>query len=230
MNGNPISESLKKHYEETFARFGATSRGVDWGSYEADHKLRLERMLDVTTLSVPLSRPVTLLDVGCGYGSLIDLIKERKQNIHYHGIDISSAMVETGRIRHPEVLWTVGDVLDTTLELDRHDFVVCNGILTQKRDNSILDMNRFAKKLIRRMFDLCKVGVAFNIMTTHVNFMSSNLYYRNPVELLAWCMSELTPKIRLDHAYPIFEYTLYLYQPNCSEMSYGYHRTIFPIK
>ena len=49
-------------------------------------------------------------------------------------------------------------------------------------------------------------------MTTHVNYQADNLYYRNPAELLAWCMSELTPRVRLDHAYPLWEYTLYLHR------------------
>jgi hypothetical protein len=49
-------------------------------------------------------------------------------------------------------------------------------------------------------------------MTSYVNYQASNLYYRNPAELLAWCMSQLTSKVRLDHAYPLYEYTVYLYR------------------
>jgi hypothetical protein len=104
-----------------------------------------------------------------------------------------------------------GDVLG--YKFDRtFDYVVCSGILTQKLDATIADMDRFAAVLIRRMFQLCKRGIAFNVMTTKVNFFSSNLYYKNPAELLAWCISEISPYIKIDHAYPLYEYSVYLYR------------------
>jgi hypothetical protein len=104
-----------------------------------------------------------------------------------------------------------GDVLEHEFE-GQFDYVVCNGILTQKLDVSGLQMDLFAARLIRRMFALCGIGAAFNVMTTKVNYYSNNLYYRNPAELLAWCMSEVSPHVRLDHSYPLYEYTVYLYR------------------
>ncbi len=50
-------------------------------------------------------------------------------------------------------------------------------------------------------------------MTTKVNFFANNLYYRNPAEMLSWCLAEITPRLRIDHAYPpLYEYTVYLYR------------------
>jgi hypothetical protein len=62
------------------------------------------------------------------------------------------------------------------------------------------------------MFSLCTVGMAFNVMTTKVNYYADNLYYRNPAELFAWCLSEISPHLRLDHSYPLYEYTIYAYR------------------
>ncbi len=36
-----------------------------------------------------------------------------------------------------------------------------------------------------RLVALCTIGVAFNVMTTKVNYYSNNLYYRNPAELFS---------------------------------------------
>jgi hypothetical protein len=82
-------------------------------------------------------------------------------------------------------------------------------------------MDVFLRCLVAKMFGQCRIGIAFNVMTTHVNFMAPNLYYRNPSELLAWCMTELTTKIKMDHAYPLFEYTLYLYKENAVGIASG---------
>ena len=104
-----------------------------------------------------------------------------------------------------------GDILD--YKFDRQfDCVVCNGILTQKLEVTGLQMDQFAARLIRHMFSLCTIGMAFNVMTTKVNYYANNLYYRNPAELLAWCLSEISPHLRLDHSYPLYEYTMYLYR------------------
>lgn len=109
-------------------------------------------------------------------------------------------------------------------KVEKFDYVVCNGILTQKLDSSIFEMDKYAKKIVKKMYELCEIGIAFNLMTTHVNYFASNLFYRNPIELLAWCMTEITPKVRLDHAYPLFEYTIYLYRENARGLAYGDHR------
>jgi SAM-dependent methyltransferase len=217
-----ISILLGDHYGRKFAEHGATPEGVDWGPNPEDHRLRLDRMLAVLELGDLDAKP-SLLDVGCGYGSLLDLIQERNLSLSYTGIDVCSPMIGVAKSKHADAEWLVGDVLNDHVG-SCFDYVVCNGVLTQKLGASIRDMDHFLQAIVTRMFDLCRIGIAFNVMTTHVNFVAPNLYYRNPVELLGWCMSALTPRVRLDHAYPMFEYTIYLYREDASGLIYGAHR------
>ena len=220
---NEISHLLAEHYGRAFAMHGATPEGVDWGPDPADHLLRLDRMLAVLELGGQQDTQPTLLDVGCGYGSLLDLIHERGLSLAYTGIDVCPQMVEFAKSKHTNHEWLVGDLL--SMETGRHfDYLICNGVLTQKLSASVRDMDLFLRLFVSKMFDLCNIGIAFNVMTTHVNFMAPNLYYRNPVELLGWCMSALTPKVRLDHAYPMYEYTVYLYRDDAPGLTYGAHR------
>lgn len=224
MNSPSITQLLADHYGRKFAEHGACPEGVDWGPNPEDHILRLDRMLAVTDLGLQPGIRQSILDVGCGYGSLLDLLYERGLEISYSGIDVCAPMIDVARARHTDRSWLVGDVMDLEGER-RFDYVVCNGVLTQKLGAKIRDMDHFLKEVVSKMFEQCRVGVAFNVMTTHVNYMVPNLYYRNPVELLAWCMSELTSRVRLDHAYPMFEYTVYLYREDAYGLTYGAHRT-----
>jgi SAM-dependent methyltransferase len=225
MSSANISQLLGEHYARKFAEHGTRPEGVDWGPDPADHLLRLDRMLALTEMGRQPGATHSILDVGCGYGSLLELIDNRGLQFPYTGIDICEPMIQAAREKHPNAEWLVGDVLD--LDASRQfDYVVCNGILTQKLGATIQDMDRFLKTIVTKMFGLCRIGIAFNVMTTHVNFTAPNLYYRNPAELLAWCMSELTPRIRLDHAYPMFEYTLYLYREDAPGLVYGAHRSV----
>jgi SAM-dependent methyltransferase len=203
---DPISEALGRHYAGTFDRHGATSAGVDWGTDVSRAELRYDKMLAVLGRETKAS----LLDVGCGYGGLLTHARSKGVTLDYTGIDVAANMIDWAKANTPGSRFIQGDVLAHDFG-GTFDYVVCNGILTQKLDTPGQEMDRYAAKLIRRLFALASRGIAFNVMTTKVNFFANNLYYRNPAELLAWCLSEITPHVRLDHAYPLYEYTVYLY-------------------
>ena len=205
---NPISETLREHYSQKFAAHGASSEGVDWGPNEANVLLRYQKMLDVIKNPEPAR---TLLDVGCGFGGLLRYAQEKKIELQYTGIDVAQNMIEWARANQAAGTFILGDIMDHDFGT-QFDYVVCNGILTQKLDTAALAMDQFAAQLIRKMFSLCRVGIVFNVMTTKVNYFSNHLYYRNPAELFSWCLSEISTHIRLDHSYPLFEYTLQIYR------------------
>jgi SAM-dependent methyltransferase len=211
---HPISELLKAHYTETFRRHGATARGVDWGP-EADVRLRYDKMLAlIRDDPSPSGDRPAVLDVGCGFGGLYAHAEAAGRSLAYTGVDVADEMIAHAAEALPGATFVCADVLDYAPPAgQKFEYVVCSGILTQKLTASNMEMDRFAQQLVRRMFDLASRGVAFNVMTTKVNHFANNLYYRNPVELTAWCLSELTPHLRLDHAYPLYEYTMYLYRP-----------------
>lgn len=203
-----ISSELGRHYSERFAAHGPNSQGVDWGADPSKMFMRYEKMLDV--VRSPATMKPSLLDVGCGYGGLLTFATEQGIDLDYTGIDIAGNMIQWANENALGGRFIVGDVMEHDFGTD-FDYVVCNGILTQKLDVPGLEMDRFASRLIHRLFSLARGGTAFNVMTTKVNHFANNLYYRNPAELLAWCMSEITSHIRLDHSYPLYEFTVYLY-------------------
>lgn len=211
---NSISKILQEHYQNTYKQFGANSKGVDWGDKEWAAFLRQNKMLDVIPQkSIKSSKILTLLDVGCGYGFLAEIIKDKGFNINYTGIDVVPEMITDAQKRNPEFNFICGDFLD--IKIPHFDFVICNGILTQKTNVSTLEMNKYCQDMIRKMFDLCNIGIAFNTMSTYVNFQKENLFYKNPSELMAWCMSEISSAIKIDCAYELwYEYTVYIYKQN----------------
>ena len=206
---DPISKALEQHYSAKFSLHGPSPEGVDWCSDETRMFLRYVKMLNIANFAP--GNPTSLLDVGCGYGGLLQFAIGKHVDLDYTGIDVADNMIEWAVGNLPSGRFLHGDMLD--YKFDRQfDYVVCNGILTQKLAAAGLEMDQFANQLIRQMFSLCTIGIAFNVMTTKVNYYSNNLYYRNPAELLSWCLSEITPHLKLDHSYPLYEYTIYLYR------------------
>ncbi|MBM4423651.1 MAG: dTDP-4-dehydrorhamnose 3,5-epimerase [Chloroflexi bacterium] len=209
---SPITQEMKTHYSQKFAEFGATSKGVDW-SKDEDVRLRYDKMLAVLARDLlDIGKPITLLDVGCGYGGLLAYAQQKGFKLQYTGIDVASNMIHWARQHLENGEFIEGDFMQYGFDERRFEFIVCNGILTQKLGASLLDMDGFAKRLIRRMFDLCSKGIAFNVMSTYVNFFAPNLYYKHPAEMLGYCLSEISRNVRLDHSYGLYEYTLYVYR------------------
>jgi SAM-dependent methyltransferase len=204
-----VSDTLQEYYTKCFAEHGPSPRGVDWHNWQS-LALHYDKMLAVIEPGVTQGS-VALLDVGCGFGGLLDHAKSKGIRLDYTGIDIVPAMIEHGRKRHPDATFASTSIFDFA-PAKSFDYVVCNGVLTEKLDVSIAEFDVFARRLISRMFELAGRAIAFNLMTTHVNFTAPNLFYKNPLEMIAFCAAELSPKFAVDHAYPHYDYTMYVYR------------------
>jgi SAM-dependent methyltransferase len=204
---DPITRRLQEHYARTFEQHGPTVQGVDWGTDQSRLDLRYDKMAAV--IEPDGDAAPSLLDVGCGYGGFLAYLRSREIAVEYTGVDVVQSMIDHASEAFPDASWVCADVFDLE-PTQPFDYVVCNGILTQKLEATIPEMDAYAHRLIETMFGLCRRGIAFNLMSTHVNYMADNLYYCNPVELLAWCLT-VTGRIRMDHLYPpLHEYTMYL--------------------
>lgn len=206
-----ISQMMKEHYETTFQRHGPNSLGVDWGQDDEKTILRYQIMLAILA-NEPTKEPPSLLDVGCGYGGLHTYAKRTGIPLRYTGIDVASNMIAWSREHLVDADFIEDDFLDADFSERTFDYVICNGILTQKLQASLLDMDHYAKRLINKMYSLCTKATAFNIMSTSVNYFAPNLYYKHPAEILSYCLSTISRKIKVDHSYGLYEFTVYLYK------------------
>jgi SAM-dependent methyltransferase len=184
---------------------------VDWPNAE-DARLRQDVMLGVLR-EAPGSRLVRLLDFGCGASHLYEHILERGlQGIDYSGLDLSKRFIELSRSKFPDRDYYCVDILDDDLELPRFDYVVMNGVLTEKIDLSFDDMLAFAKELLRRVFAIADVGIAFNVMSKQVDWERDDLFHL-PFDVLAEFLTrELTRNFVLRNDYGLYEYTTYAYR------------------
>lgn len=153
----------------------------------------------------------TLLDVGCGYGALLSHARDKGIGLDYTGIDIVPEMIEHARGLHRDGRFICGDFLLMN-DIGRYDYVVCNGILTIKLKASTIDMDKYFNVFVKKLYDSCGIGTSFNLMTNKVNFQVEDSYYRSPVETLAFCMSELSNRVILNHDHPRFQFWTYVYR------------------
>jgi len=201
----PLEEPVVRHYEDCLRRHGASARGVDWKD-AASQRLRFSVLADVTDLDGK-----SVYDVGAGIGHLYDFLLERGVRVDYAGCDLSAAMVDCARRRHPGVRFERRDIL-VDPPARGYDVVVCSGLFHVKLDAEPRAWCDFVLAMVRRMYAMCDEAIAFNMMSDQVDFRNDRLFYADPGEMLDRCRRELARHVAIRHDYPLYEWTAYVYR------------------
>lgn len=199
--------ALCQHYESCFEREGDTHKGVDWPVLK-DTLVRYHVMSGIFSLYTDAH----VLDIGCGLAHYLDYLKKNEiyKNIRYVGLDISEKLVEHCRKKHPDNLFIQHDLVQKKLDI-KVDFCILNGLFTVKNDLSHAEMFDFMKKIIKEAFYLCKIGLAFNVMSKNVDWERDDLFHVSMDELSAFISRELSRNFVIRNDYGLYEYTVYVY-------------------
>jgi SAM-dependent methyltransferase len=202
--------SIVRHYESCLARHGDSHLGVDWPEEKAAD-VRYRVMLDV--IHEQRESPVSLLDFGCGASHLLHYIRRTGiGGIAYSGLDISESFVALSRSKNPEVTYWCADVLDESVQIPKFDYVVMNGVFTIKRELPYDEMFAYTQRVIERMFQSTLRGLAFNVMSKHVDWERADLFHLPFDDAAAWLGSRLTRNYVIRADYRLHEYTIYVYR------------------
>jgi SAM-dependent methyltransferase len=201
--------TLIEHYESCLARHGDSHLGVDWPSAEgADVRYRV--MLGV--IAQPGQR-TTLLDFGCGAGHLAEYIDAHQiPGIEYIGLDASQKFVDLSRRKFLTRQFHCIDVLSEDAPLPEVDYVVLNGVLTEKRGMTFEQMQEYAERLLLKVFACARVGMAFNVMSKHVDWERDDLFHMPYDVLASFLKAKLSRHFVFRADYGLYEYTTYVYR------------------
>jgi hypothetical protein len=67
------------------------------------------------------------------------------------------------------------------------------------------------RSFVSRMWQMAKVAVAFNTLSSWAPDQEAGEFYADPVETLAFCRT-LTPRLTLRHDYHRRDFTVYMYR------------------
>src|SRR3989442_11315329 len=139
--------SIVSHYESCLERHGDTHLGVDWPKKE-DAETRYTVMLEIIRRDDE-ARRVQLLDFGCGASHLYEHIIARGiKNIDYSGLDLSERFVQLSKSKFPATEYYCVDVLVDAAAIPTFDYVVMNGVFTEKRTLAFDEMFAYFKRLV----------------------------------------------------------------------------------
>ena len=205
-----VAARLAGHYESCFLEHGRTPQGVDWPNAE-DLATRFEVMLGVVR---PGAGRVSLLDLGCGPGLLVDHLErtQRRADLDYAGVDLSEPMLASARAAWPGLSFERRDILADPLPELSVDYVILNGVLTERVTAPREEMVAFAIDLLAAAFSAARIGIAFNVMSKLVDWERDDLFHWGYDEMAAALAPRLSRHMTIRADYGLREYTTYVYR------------------
>lgn len=197
MTREQILADVGAYYGAQLHKHGPTARGVDWSS-ESSQRLRFDQLLRICDRPAPYR----LLDYGCGYGALLELLDPA---VDYVGFDIAHEMVAEARRRHPAA----------TFETDRArlapaDFCVASGVFNVRLGAEQPAWAAYVLDGIRDLDALSRRGFAFNMLSRYADAekMRPDLYYGDPSYYFDLCKRHYSKQVALLHDYGLYEFTI----------------------
>lgn len=204
--------NIISHYEECLKKYGDTHLGVDWPKIE-DVDKRYEIMLDLIKFGKLNSNLITFLDFGCGTAHLLEFInKSQIKNIQYSGLDISKKFIDVSKNKYPDIDFYCVDFFEGHESIPSFNYIVMNGVFTEKRELTFEQMWDYFTKLITLVFNKSSRGIAFNVMSKNVDWEREDLFHVSHDLLSQFICENLTRNYIIRNDYGLFEYTVYVFK------------------
>lgn len=197
------------HYEDCLEKHGDNHLGVDWPKLE-DVDKRYKVMLDVLKFG-QADKEVSLLDFGCGTAHLLTFIEKNDyEGITYSGLDISQKFVDVAQQKFPQNAFYCADILEDKNAIPNFDYIVMNGVFTEKRDLTFEEMWMYFTNMITIVNEKCNEGFAFNVMSKHVDWEREDLFHVPHDLLCDFLCKNLSRNYVIRNDYGLYEYTVYV--------------------
>jgi len=188
-------------HRASLARHGYASKALFWES-RGVQKIRFKALA-----GIGIQAGDSVLDVGCGFGDLKGFLQGQGSAVDYTGIDLSPEIVAKAAELFPDATILAGELFDFDWPAQAYDWVLLSGTLNWQLD----DGGDYARRVIRRMFELCRKGVAFNMLNSRHPDMQAMAEFVafDPDATLAYCR-QITPECRCRTDYLANDFTIYL--------------------
>jgi SAM-dependent methyltransferase len=194
-------DAVGKLYTQGLSEHGVASKAVGWKDEESQ-LLRFEQLARV----LDDEGPVTVNDWGCGYGAMFGFLDRRlgRRLGRYVGYDISAEMIEAARSGIADERATF--VLGSKVEPADYSFV--SGTFNVKFETPEEEWRAWVEDRVRELAAASTRGLAFNLLSTYVDWQEDHLFYADPRHFFDFCKRELSPRVALLHDYPLYEWTI----------------------
>jgi SAM-dependent methyltransferase len=146
------------YYDNLLQQFGASAQALDERSETKEH-LFYDHLFNAANLPPALS----VLDIGCGMGNLIEYLLGHEYRIDdYLGIDLVQQFVDVCRAKygHPFTFRQANFIRGSFVPDRTYDLVVNMGVMVSR----VLSYEQYVEYCVRKMIGLSRKYVLFNVI------------------------------------------------------------------
>ena len=169
-----LNKQISNIYNKRFDNYNNTPKGVFWNS-KLSQDLRLNIILD-KILKIAKSEEFSIADIGCGYGRLYEVIKERNldSKVQYYGFDINEKLINF--CKNNKDFENVEFAINAS-PFKKTDYIVMSGTYNLTPTNNISLWEDYIIKNLTGNWKFVKKAMIFNCLIKEKKEISKSLYY-----------------------------------------------------
>ena len=169
-----LNKQISNIYNKRFDNHYNTPKGVFWNS-KLSQDLRLNIILD-KILKIAKSEEFSIADIGCGYGRLYEVIKERNldSKVQYYGFDINEKLINF--CKNNKDFENVEFAINAS-PFKKTDYIVMSGTYNLTPTNNISLWEDYIIKNLKGNWKFVKKAMIFNCLIKEKKEINKSLYY-----------------------------------------------------
>ena len=169
-----LNKQISNIYNKRFDNYNNTPKGVFWNN-KLSQDLRLNIILD-KILKIAKSEEFSIADIGCGYGRLYEVIKERNldSKVQYYGFDINEKLINF--CKNNKDFENVEFAINAS-PFKKTDYIVMSGTYNLTPTNNISLWEDYIIKNLKGNWKFVKKAMIFNCLIKEKKEITKSLYY-----------------------------------------------------
>ena len=169
-----LNKKISEIYNNRFLQYNNTPQGVFWNT-KLSQDLRLNIIID-RIIKNSKSEFCTLADIGCGYGRLLEIIKERslEGKIQYYGFDINTNLISFCKNNQK---FANAHFYEGIHPFQKFDYVIMSGTYNLTPTNNLKLWEEYFLENLKSNWGYVEKALIFNCLVSKERKIKNKLYY-----------------------------------------------------
>ena len=191
-----LNKQISSIYNKRFDNYNNTPKGVFWNS-KLSQDLRLNIILD-KMLKISQRNDFSISDVGCGYGRLYEIIRDRNLDgkVEYQGFDINQKLINF--CKNNKDFKNVKFAI-STFPIKKTDYIVMSGTYNLAPTNNISLWEDYIIKNLKNNWKFVKKAMIFNCLIREKKQINKTLYFTELPWIKKICKENFCQPIIIKH-------------------------------
>lgn len=208
MKQQPDYTAINTFYASRYKQWGYSPKSLGWD--KGNQQVRF----DVLTSQYSFEQK-SILDIGCGFGDLLNTISKKASQFDYTGIDLSEDFIKKAKQLHPQphCRFFAEDILTFSPQRS-FNYAIASGTFNLMLAG--VDQYNYIEEVIKKTLQICIDGFAFDFLSDKVDYQKEETFHFSPEKLLSIAY-KYSRNVMLRNDYMPFEFSLFVFNDDSFE-------------